>query len=53
MKIIFDHKNVYVKLRGKKPKFMFIKEPGYPVCRRSKYSFIYKETLYDLKRRSY
>jgi len=49
MKIIFDHKNVYVKLRGKKPKFMFEKEEGYPVCRRSKYSFIYKDTLYNLK----
>jgi len=56
MKIIFDHNvpnpnrpNVYVKLEGKKPKFMFEKEEGYPVCRRSKYSFIYQENMYDLK----
>ena len=52
MKIIFDHNDVYVKLHGKKPKFMFKRELGYPVRRRSKYSFIYKDTLYNLKHRN-
>lgn len=28
---------------------MFEKEQGYAVRRRSRYSFVYKETLYNLK----
>lgn len=56
MKIIFDHNvpnpnnpKVYIKLDRRKPIFMFEKEHGYPVARRSKYSFVYKEMLYDIK----
>lgn len=56
MKIIFDHNkanpnkpNIYVKLKGKKPQFLFEKEEGHAVRRKSTYSFFYKENLYNLK----
>jgi hypothetical protein len=49
MKIILDHKKVYTKLDNRQPVFMFEKEDGHPIRRRSKYSFIYKEMLYDIK----
>jgi hypothetical protein len=57
LKLIFDHQktnpkrpNVYAKLKGKKPKFLFEKEEGHAVRRRSRYTFLYKDQIYDLKR---
>lgn len=57
MKLIFDHHktnpkrpNVYAKLDGKKPKFLFEKEEGCAVRRISRYTFLYKGHVYDLKK---
>ena len=54
IKIILKYRsgkfNVFVQLPNSKPKFLFTKEPEFAVRRRSKWSFVYKDQLFDFKR---
>lgn len=41
---------IWVKLEGKPAQHVLDKVPGFPVLRCSKYSFFYKDKLYDMKK---
>jgi len=56
MKILYNHNKpnpqnpyVYIQLGIEKPKFLFEKEVGFAIRRRSSLSFFYREKLYDFK----
>ncbi len=50
MKIILNDKNqVSAKVKNRPEQYLFDKVRGFAIRRRSKYSFFYKDKLYDMK----
>jgi len=48
-KPVIKNLQVWVKLEGKPEQHVLDKVPGFAIRRRSKYSFFYKDKLYDIK----